>query len=162
MSYGQCDIVTFITLSHAGGVRVGNSRSSNGKVGNATIVQKTTAGTLAAEDLISGIVQVTNVAAPLTLNIPDVEVILAAFAAADIVLRNGDVFETLFVRDSVGVSNMVLAIAAPALGNHSCTWAVGSAPAAVIPGAGVNTLRLLFQVTSSLTVPSIRIHYIAG
>ena len=143
---------------------MGNVRSSGGRISHPTSVAKTTGGVLTAADLVSGYIVADANAGLLTLSIPNVETILAAFELNGQTMAAGDQFEVTFVRGVNGAGNLAIdAAAAAPVTNHAVTWATGLAPIALTAAAGAasHVCKLIFEVTSLLT-PSIRIHSIVG
>lgn len=162
-TFGNRGIVQHAELICPGGVVVGNVRSRGGCIWRPTLVAKAVGDTLAAADLVSGLISVNSIAAPLTLEIPNVEPILAAFAANGQTMAVGDQFGVLFIRGPLGASDLTIAAAVAAGANHAVTWASGAAPLALTAGGATLThvCRLIFEVTS-LATPAIRIHSILG
>lgn len=159
------DIISSNVLIYPGGIQVGAVRSPGGKISHPTLVTKTTGSTLAAADLVNSLIVVSNNAAGLTLNIPNVEDILTAFAAYGQIFSVGDQFEVNIARffDLVNVGTLTLAALPAAVGQHAVTFATGSAPTSLTASAGAAThvTKLRFLITS-LTTPAITIFSIVG
>jgi hypothetical protein len=162
----QCGVASARSFVSPGGILAGSVRSLGCVVSTPNLVTKGDADTLAAGELVNGFVLADNLSVALTLSIPNVEPILAAFAAANIDLKAGDQFEVTFARGLLPAQapgNLVLEVAVAAGGNTACTWATGVAPSELVAAAGscLHVAKLTFEVTST-AVPAIRIHSIVG
>lgn len=147
-----------------GGVRVGAALADGGVINHPTVVAKTTGGSLTAANLVSGIIVADSLGGgALTLSIPNVEDILAAFALVGKTFAVGDQFEVIFVRGPTGANDLTVVALAAAPGKHAVTWATGVAPPVLVAAAGAlnHVMKVFFEVTS-VTTPAISMHYILG
>lgn len=156
-------IVSARQLVFPGGINVGSVRVQSGVISQPTLATKTTGDVLTAANVVGGLIVADANAANLTLEIPVVQAILAAFANNGVVFSSGDQFEAIFVRGPNGAGDLVLAAAAPGPGETAVTWAIGAAPVHLTAAGGATThvAKLIFEITSVAT-PAIRIHVIVG
>ena len=151
-------------LIYPGGIVIGNVRSRGGRISTPTVANKTTGGSLTAANVAGGLVIVNSNAGLLTLSIPNVENLLAAFNEIGQTMAVGDQFSTIFIRGSAGAGDLALAALAAVPPNHAVTWATGAAPMNLTSAGAAysHVCRLIFEVTDLLPVPAISVHAIVG
>jgi hypothetical protein len=158
-------VVSSRVLFYPGGIQIGNVRSPGGNISHPQLVTKTTGGSLLSADLVNSLIVVSGNAADLTLSIPNVEDILAAFAASGQTFTPGDKFEVNVARffDLADVGDLILAILPAAPLKHAVTFASGVAPVHLFAAAaaGAHFGKLIFEITSVLT-PAIKVFSIMG
>jgi hypothetical protein len=163
-SFAHKSMISDRELIYPGGIVIGNVRSRGGRISSPTISAKTTGDSLAAADIVGGLIVINSNAGLLTLSIPNVEVLLAAFQAAGQTMGIGDQFSAIFIRGSAGAGDCALAALAAVPPNHAVTWVTGAAPMNLTSAGAAysHVCRLIFEVTELSPVPAIQIHAIVG